>query len=523
MRKTCLSPLFTAVCCGMLMLPFLGSTRIRAQQETPVLKVTSRLVVLDVVVTDRQGHPVDDLTREDFRVFENKIPQSVRVFEPPSAHRLPSYPAAAAAAAETFDPATPAQFGQSPVTVLVLDELNTHFADTAFARRELGRYLAAQPGILAVPTALVTIFPDRFELLQPFTLNRARLQGALDRIPVQYPWQLELHGKADYGPIERLQASLNALDALAQAYARIPGRKNLLWVGGGFPSLDPASLVDKDRATVENAIRHIGDELLDAHVTLYAVDPSSQAARMTEITDFQQMAFAQLAGEMPLGANDTVDVGGGFDALSRLTGGRVVRGMNRVAEQLATAVNYSSHFYTLGYAPTGASEEMAAFRKIQVLCRRPGLAITTRSGYFAKSSSTESSNEGLAYDLSAAAESTVPLTGLRVTAERNSAARDLWVVHVPAADLSWTPQQDGSARASVAVMAVSLDRKNKMLAHTLRGMTLSARAGTNLQEVGKLADFELAARPDPKAVTIRWIVRDAASGRIGSLDLARKP
>src|SRR5450432_1233150 len=36
----------------------------------PLLKVTSHLVTIDVVVTDRHGHVVPDLTAKDFQVFE---------------------------------------------------------------------------------------------------------------------------------------------------------------------------------------------------------------------------------------------------------------------------------------------------------------------------------------------------------------------------------------------------------------------------------------------------------------------
>lgn len=496
------------------------------QAPTPTLKVTTRLVVLDVVATDRQGHPIDGLTREDFRVLEDKIPQEILTFESPAAHRLPAQPASVeAAAAVRFDPAEPASFGQSPVTVLVLDELNTHFADTSFAKRELDSYLAARPKILAEPTALVVILPDHFRLLQPFTLDRVRLQQALEQAPVEYSWQLELHGKSDSGPIQRLEASLNALEALAQAYARIPGRKNLLWVGGGFPSLDPASLIDKDRIEVENVVRHVGNELLDAHLTLYAVDPSSQTAHMAEITDFQQMAFAELSGEMPLGASDPIDTGSGFDALSRLTGGRVVRGMNRVAEQLATVVDYSAHFYTLGYSPTNLKDETAKFRRIQVFCRHPGLVITTRTGYYAKPPSEERDAQILSADLSAAAESAVPLNGLRVTAERNIpaiASQSTWTVRVPVSDLLWEVRPDGSAEASVAILAVLLNGENKILAHTLHGMTATARSGTDLHATGKLANFELVVPPVPKAVAVRWIVRDANSGRMGSVGFRLK-
>src|ERR1700710_67713 len=109
--------------------------------HTATLTVNARLVVLDVVVTDKAGNPVEGLKREDFAVFEDGVQQRIASFEPPSAHVLPEAMAASSDPSAVFDAAQPAAFGQSPVTVLVLDQLNTHFADSAFARRSLHDYL----------------------------------------------------------------------------------------------------------------------------------------------------------------------------------------------------------------------------------------------------------------------------------------------------------------------------------------------------------------------------------------------
>src|ERR1700710_2626122 len=89
--------------------------------HTATLTVTTRLVVLDVVVTDKAGNPVEGLTREDFTIFEDGKQQRISSFEPPSAHVLPPEMAASSDPTAIFDAARPAAFGRSPVTVLVLD------------------------------------------------------------------------------------------------------------------------------------------------------------------------------------------------------------------------------------------------------------------------------------------------------------------------------------------------------------------------------------------------------------------
>ena len=490
-------------------------------QSPATLTVNARLVVLDVVVTGKDGKPVNDLTEKDFQVFEDGKLQRIRSLERPLEHTLPQTSLAAGAAA-VFDPAQPASFGHSPVNVLVLDQLNTHFADSSFARRSLRDYLTKQHALLAQPTTLLTVYDNQFQRLQNFTRDRDALLRALAAAPTKYAWKLEVNGKTDHGPIERLDQSLRALDQIAQSYALISGRKNLIWVGGGFPTLDPEALDGDDAKDVKDTLRHITDLLLDTRVTLYAIDPSSTAAGMTEITDASQMAFAQAAGDATAGGIDPFSDTDDFNKLGPLTGGRVIRGLNDIAQQIATAVDLGANFYTLSYTPSSISEAAAQYRTIKVVCLRAGLTVSTRNGYYSGQSQQEKSVATAAYDLTTAAEGSMPLNGLRVSVEPDSAAGappNTYIVSVGAANLTWKPRANGGSTASVYVMAVSLDAKNKMLGNTLHGMTANAGPKADLHDTSTLADFVFTAPPAPKAATLRFVVRDSATGRMGSVDL----
>ena len=44
------------------------------------ITVNSNLVVLPVTVKDRSGEMIPDLTREDFRIFEDNVEQKIDVF-----------------------------------------------------------------------------------------------------------------------------------------------------------------------------------------------------------------------------------------------------------------------------------------------------------------------------------------------------------------------------------------------------------------------------------------------------------
>jgi VWFA-related protein len=489
--------------------------------QAPTITINARLVVLDVVVTGPNGKPVDGLTKKDFQIFEDNKPQFIRSFEPPSAH-VETPASSNEAEATSLDPAKPETFGNSPVTILVLDQLNTHFADNSFARRELHDYLAKQPSTLEHPTTLLDIYDNNFKQIRPFTRDRDALLRALQATPTEAAWQLETFGKAASGPAQRLEQSLRALQSIAQSVAGIRGRKNLIWVGGGFPSIDPTKLEDQDAQGVKDDLQRITNLLLETRVTLYAVDPTSSAAGVTEITDESQLQFAMAAGDsMGVGA-DPYGINEDFDRLGPVTGGRVIRGMNNVAAQIGDSIDLGSNYYTLTYTPSSISELEGKYRNIRVVCLRPDLKVSTRNGYYAGMSQQEKSTDSVSFDLATAAESTIPLNGLHVVVEPNhnvAAEEETYTIHVGASLLTWETGENGTSVAHVAVMAASLSKQNKMIAHTLHGMTATARSGVNLHDPTRTADFNFTAKAASKAAKLRFIIRDASTGRMGSFDL----
>jgi hypothetical protein len=72
-------------------------------------------VILDVVVTDKKGAPVAGLTRDDFNVFENQVPQPIVSLEEARGTGPAAIAIHSTAELDRLEP-------QAPVSILVLDE-----------------------------------------------------------------------------------------------------------------------------------------------------------------------------------------------------------------------------------------------------------------------------------------------------------------------------------------------------------------------------------------------------------------
>jgi VWFA-related protein len=121
--------------------------------DTQTLHVTSRLVILDVTVTDAKGHFVSGLDKSQFTVFEGKTQQTIQSFESPELHTMPVASAGKLLVTSSKDLE---RIGNAPVNILVLDERNTPFGDVAYALQMVERYLLSQSEVLPAPTRLIS-------------------------------------------------------------------------------------------------------------------------------------------------------------------------------------------------------------------------------------------------------------------------------------------------------------------------------------------------------------------------------
>ncbi|MGA7155573.1 MAG: VWA domain-containing protein, partial [Acidobacteriaceae bacterium] len=282
--------------------PFAAS----AQSASPTPTAAANPITLDITVTTPGHRPIRNLQPSDFRLTDNGVPQTLHTLtEHPSPTPPPPPPALPALPPGTFTDYTPLP-PNAPLTILLLDALNTPTKNHTFFRQQLQQYVEqASPG---APIAILGL-ANRLFLLQDFASDPAILRMAVEhmlipRSPALLDRSLETHGQpppnlasspsptdiaanlrqfeSGIGSLEtgfRQQFTLDALNTLAHYLSGFPGRKTLIWVSSSFPfSILPETPQPKsptpEPSTTEELQQTI-DLLARAQVSIDPVDAAA--------------------------------------------------------------------------------------------------------------------------------------------------------------------------------------------------------------------------------------------------------
>jgi VWFA-related protein len=486
-----------------------------AQQQStppvPTLHSTSRLVVLDVVVLDKKGTPVTNLDRSQFSVTEDNAPQQVRNFDAPASHAMP-------AKAMVHSSVDLANIGAAPVNILVLDQLNTSWETRTYGILQMEHFLKGQPEVLAVPTMLMSIEDGKPVMLKDFTQIRSDLIASVHTVHPSLPAQLQRNGSGNT-TIEMFEQTLGTLLQIAESVRGTPGRKNIIWVGTGYPSIDMTQLEFDDRDKIMTLIRRVTNQMMAARVCLYLVDPNGVQTSVhdTGAADGDGGFAATLAstsgpfeGELD------------FASIVRETGGRVFANRNDVDTVLRESIAQSNNYYTLAYIPNMDRVEDGSYRHARVTVKDASLQVITRDGYFTEkpfiaatpTAGVKSSDE-LRFDMIGAARTRLIHNGLSVRAKAES---DGLHVQVGMSGLHWEPTEDEHQATEVSLMTVFFDRKGKEIRST--AVELKERIDETVNVHGDaLLDLKPSVNIPPEASRARFVVRDSESGLIGTADL----
>jgi VWFA-related protein len=475
-----------------------------AAQDVPIptLRVQSQLVVLDVVVTDKAGNLVTNLSRDDFEVSENGTPQEIRNFDAP--HKIDTIPVSA-----PRDRFGRENWGNAPLTMIVIDEMDTPFEETAYSRQQVDRYLKSQPSLLKQPTIILWMNDSGIHPVTSFSRDRDALMMAIDSHKPSMP------DKFNRGAVvEQLSASLSAIQQLALFSRGSKGDKQIIWVGRSFPGIDGRVLDKKQLDLMNKVISGTIDLLMQSRTTIYVIDPTLNAAPPAQFIN-------DVGGPntlTPFSPTDPFATGVNFKSFVEQTGGKYFYGRNDLNNEIEDTIARNTNFYTLSYMPRDSIQD-GKYRKIDIHMKNPNLIVQAKQGYYpAQPDQTTVTADDLRFDLHEALVSGMTYNGVGLQLHRCQLGPQGITTCEVAVDnnsLIEGPGADDSERASIVAVLSALDKNSVLIANSVYKFALklpdppAATSYTNLP-------LRLAIPPNAK--TIRIAVRDI-SGRIGTIDL----
>jgi VWFA-related protein len=399
--------------------PAVAQAQQPAYETSTVLKVKSRLVVVDVVARDGKGVAITDLKQEDFTVLEDGKEQKLRIFsfQHPDDSVAAASPQAPANGMNVVDNLPHFQAGRA-LNVVLLDALNTSRLNQVSMRQAMIKFLETLP---ANEPIAVYLLSDRIHLLQDFTTDPAVLKnvvrsfkgsnsplltvsadgspiapvlpGVAQSLPPQMAAQIkEFQDQMTVDATDqRVQATLAALNTLSRTLSGYPGRKNLIWLSETFPfDVMLTSISGRSSLNSRNyspAIARTGNMLSDSQVAIYPLDARGLAGTgifnvANEVNQNGATLRGSMGSQMDRESDDRMAAHGTMNDLADRTGGRAFYNRNDLDGALRDSITDGSTYYTLGYYPEN-KDWNGGFRNIQVKLKRGGVKLRYRIGYFA--------------------------------------------------------------------------------------------------------------------------------------------
>jgi VWFA-related protein len=360
---------FILACCAALLLapaafpqakagplPPKPGAAVQQPPEKAQIRVRVELVNTPVTVRDAKGEMVMDLSRDDFRVFDNGVPQRI----------------------EDFD------IGGGPLSVVLVLERSSRVEPLLPAVRKAG-IVFTQAVLGQLGEAAVVGFDERSEVLLPFTTDQDKIEKTIENLRVG------LQG-------------VHMQDALARAVGMLRNR----------PPQRRRAIVVVSEAADDGSETRLGAVLREAqlsNITIYSVGLSTTAAQLragtkdpapgplppgvfgmpprpgtvqTPTTEQQARGNINILAAVIWAVERLANVVGhnSLEAATAGTGGmHVPTFRDRSIEVALHEIGSELHGqYVLTYRPTGT--EATGFHEIKVEVIKPGLSVRTRPGYY---------------------------------------------------------------------------------------------------------------------------------------------
>jgi len=401
--------LLACACAVLAILAALGTTALSQ------FKVTTELVLVDVTVVDRKGAPVKGLKPENFQIFEDNKPQTIKTFDYMDIQAREAQVKEAAVFPDELGAGVTPEKEEIKITqsgapenmdlakdrrliFLFFDSSSMPPEDFVRVQESAEKFITEK--LTPADLVAVGLLGSTLRILENFTNDRGSLLAAIKKV---IPGEATATGEmAEVAGVEALQEpsqepreaenpaftpdetelnifntdrKLGAIEVVSQTLKSIPGKKILVYFSNGIATtgVDNQSQL---RASIDAANR--------ANVSIYTVDARGLQAHVpggdarVEFTRgtslFSGRAQLQQRDKF-LNSQDTLFT------IAQDTGGKAMLDSNDLGEVFAQIQKDTSGYYLLGYYTQNAAAD-GKYRRIRVAVNVPNVRIRYRPGYY---------------------------------------------------------------------------------------------------------------------------------------------
>ena len=512
-----------------------------ATDKTPRFAVEAAMVVVDVTVRDNKGNLLSDLKKEDFKVYEDNVPQSIVTFAVENVAIGAPAATGTDAGKETKALSAPeiVNLGLNPnqpvkkevlsgkrLMILFFD-LNS--LDTENLIRSVDaahEFIAKQTGpqdLMAIAT-----YDSTLNLVQDLTNDQALILKTLKGITSADSGDVVAADLSDadtsddvFVPdttqfdIFNTDRRLSALETIAKMYREFPERKSLIYFSNGVTTTGVENNA-QIRSTVDNANRsNLSIYTVDSR-GLVALPPGGDASQKSAGSAmFSGHAMARQRTNLQASQETLV-------TLSHDTGGKAFTDSNDLTLAMKQVQKDVHVYYVLGYFSTNPKED-GKYRKIRVELTRPGLKIEHRPGYFASKAFKQLNQQERDLQLQQAMTVDRPFVEVPLILQTDYFRKDSGTTLVPIsieiAGEGLKFEEKGATRESrFEFVAQAMDGKGKIasVARDAVQVKLPADKAEKIKSGGIFyaTGFQL----KPGSYKLKFLVRDEATGKLGSFE-----
>ncbi len=516
-------------------------------QQQPTFSATTSVVIVNVTVVDANNRAIENLTEDDFEVFEDGKLQKLQSVDfqhldnhvlPPLTEgqlrsRGPTEPKSSTAENSNQRSSASATYRDRRLIVMLFDFSSMEAAEQIRSKQAAIKFLSTQ--MTASDMISIMTFGTELQTIQDFTSDRDLLIAAIDRFRIGE--SSENAAMADTGADAQDQSGqfladetefnifnsdlkLAALEDAARRLAHFPERKALIYFSSGIQKtgVDNQSQL---QATVNTAVRsNVAFYPIDAR-GLLALVPGGDATQAGAVgTNLYSGAGQRTIKENFINQQETLG------SLALETGGKALLDSNDLTDGIRQVQKDVSSYYVLAYASSNTAQD-GRYRRIHVkLTSRSAhlrAKLEYRQGYYAPTTFGRMHEVDKEAQLQQALMTDNPVTDLLIAVEvdyfRLEKAKYFVPISVKIPGSALAFHSKGSKRATeLDFIAEVFDPRNRPAATVRDTIPLKVNDVTAGEVARKSIQYDTGVTLAPGNYKLRFVARENGEGKVGTFE-----